>query len=60
MTNEEREERIRSILKGLVELGCIPVEKANTTSLFSLSLGLEDGNEIRDDVVEDIEPLIVE
>lgn len=60
MSNEEREERIRSILQGLVELGCLPAEKANTSSLFSFALGLEDGNKLRDDVVEGIEPLIVE
>lgn len=60
MSNEEREERIRSILKGLVELGCIPAEKATTSSLFSVALGLEGDNEIREDIAEDIQPCIIE
>lgn len=59
-TKEEREERIRSILKGLVELGCLPAEKANTSSLFSVALGLEGNNEIREDIAEDVQPCIVE
>lgn len=54
LTPEEREERIRRILEGLKELGCLPPgSDVKITSLFSLSLGLDDGV---DDAREHIEP----
>ena len=42
LSEEEREERIRHILKGLCELGCIPSEPAKISALFSVALGLSE------------------
>lgn len=41
-TREEREDKIRRILEGLKELGCLPPEsEVDIDSLFCLSLGLD-------------------
>lgn len=51
LTKAEREERLRNILRGLLELGCFPPgSEAKMSSLFCLALGLSDQKS--DEVIE--------
>lgn len=45
MTIEERNEKIRSILTKLKELGCLPSDEVDDNSTFCLALGLDQERE---------------